>query len=331
MSGGLDSTLAVKLIQRQGIGVTGINFKTPFFGPSKAQAAAEALGIELIVLDITEDHLEIVKHPRHGYGRFMNPCIDCHAYMVKRAGEVMKKIGASFIITGEVLGERPKSQNPQALKIVERESGYEGLVLRPLSAKLLEPTVPEQRGWVKREGLLDIKGRSRKRQFELAKELGIDKYPTPAGGCLLTDPGFSNRLRHLLKEHPDAGVNDVELQKIGRQFEGEDGSIIVVGRNEVENERLLEIALPGDLLMETKELMGPITLVRGPAGDEAKRAAAALTARYGKAKTLDKAEVRSWSPSGRKEETLVVEHPVEAFEVAEHAACTALVRPKKAG
>lgn len=327
MSGGLDSTLAVKLVQSQGVEVIGVNFKTPFFGPSKAKTAADALGIELVVIDITEEHLEIVKHPKHGYGRFMNPCIDCHAFMVRRAGDLMRERGASFIITGEVLGERPKSQNPRALKIVEKESGLEGYVVRPLSAKLLDPTIPEREGPLDRDKLFDIQGRSRKRQFELARELGIDNYPTPAGGCLLADPGFSDRLRHLFAEWPSAGANDVELQKVGRQFEGEDGSLIVVGRNEAENERILELSHPDDLLFEAKDVSGPLALLRGPAGEGAMSAAAALTARYGKAREMKSVEVWRWHSGQEKRETILVENPQEAYELKEHAKGIPIVRP----
>lgn len=313
LSGGLDSILAVKVLQDQGIEVVGVNFQTPFFGPAKAKVAAEFLGIELVILDITSEHLDLVKHPKHGYGRFMNPCIDCHAYMIRRAGEVMRRVGAKFVATGEVLGERPKSQNPQALKIVERESGLEGYVLRPLSAKLLDPTVPEREGWVDRERLLDIQGRSRKRQFDLAQEYGIDDYPTPAGGCLLTDPEFSNRLRHLFKSKPDAEENDVELQKVGRHFEGEEGSMIVVGRNEGENERLLKLAEEGDLLLEAKDYTGPLTLLRGPAGEEEIAAAAAATARYGKARALERVDVLYRRVGEEAERVITVENPLSAF------------------
>ncbi len=329
MSGGLDSTLAVKVVQEQGIEVVGVNFKTPFFGPAKAQAAAARLGIELIVLDVTDEHMELVKRPKHGYGRFMNPCIDCHAFMVRKAGEVMRRIGASFILTGEVLGERPKSQNPQALKIVERDSGFEGYVLRPLSAKLLDPTIPEMEGLINREGLYDFSGRSRKRQFELAKELGITEYPSPAGGCLLTDPVFSERLRHLLREHPEAGAADVELQKVGRHFEGEGGSSIVVGRNEAENSRILELARPGDYLFEAKDVPGPVTLLRGKALPAEIKAAAALTVRYGKARSFEVAEVWRWRPGEEAREIEVVERPASAFIVEGHERAIPIVKIEK--
>ena len=197
LSGGLDSVLAVELLRRCGLDVTGITFTTPFFGSAKAEKAADMLGIELLVADITSIHMKILKEPRFGYGRNLNPCIDCHTLMVKVAFEAMPEAGADFVATGEVLGERPKSQNRQALELVARFSGAEDLLLRPLSAKLLPETRPETEGWVERDCLLDLSGRSRKRQMELAEEWGIEEYETPAGGCLLTDAGFSARLHAL--------------------------------------------------------------------------------------------------------------------------------------
>ncbi|MGB6371043.1 MAG: tRNA 4-thiouridine(8) synthase ThiI, partial [Atribacterota bacterium] len=199
-SGGLDSILAVKLIQEQGIEVRGVNFKTPFFVLDKTFAAIKNLDINLEIIDITEELLKILKKPKYGFGKNMNPCIDCHALMFKKAGEYMNKIGASFILSGEVLGERPMSQNRNSLSIIERESGFEGKILRPLSALLLMETIPEKGGLVDRNKLLDISGRSRKRQMKLADEMGIKDYPSPAGGCKLTEPAFSKRLRDLFTQ-----------------------------------------------------------------------------------------------------------------------------------
>ena len=196
-SGGLDSILALKLIQEQGIEVKGVNFKTPFFGLGEAFVIAKDLDIDLEIIDITEELLKILKNPKYGFGKNMNPCIDCHALMFKKAGEYMNKIGASFILSGEVLGERPMSQNRNSLSIIERESGLEGKILRPLSALLLTETIPEKGGLVDRNKLLDISGRSRKRQMKMADEMGIKDYPSPAGGCKLTEPSFSKRLRTL--------------------------------------------------------------------------------------------------------------------------------------
>ncbi|MDD4908985.1 MAG: 7-cyano-7-deazaguanine synthase, partial [Candidatus Omnitrophica bacterium] len=225
LSGGLDSILAARLILEQGIEVEGVHFTTVFYGDADyeqasgvAQKAAARLGIGLKIFEISENLIEIVKHPRHGYGANMNPCIDCHTLMFAKAGQYMWQSGASFLVTGEVLGERPMSQHKQALKTIEKESELEGLILRPLSAKLLEVTVPERQGWVDRDKLEAIQGRSRKMQMELADKFNITEYPNPAGGCLLTDPMFSGRLRDLIKHKIDFAVYDIRLLKLGRHF-----------------------------------------------------------------------------------------------------------------
>ncbi len=288
LSGGLDSVLAAELLRRCGVEVEGICFVTPFFGSEAAEKAASAMGINLHVVDITEPHLEVVRRPRFGYGRYLNPCIDCHALMVKVAMERREEYGADFVATGEVLGERPKSQNRQALDLVTRFSGAGDLLLRPLSARLLPETRPEREGWVKREDLLDISGRSRKRQLMLAREWGLREYQTPAGGCLLTDPGFSERMRELMDRVPDFDRLDVELIKLGRQFFVGD-TLIVLGRRHEENLRLRELALPTDLLVRERERPGPTALLRRfprgtDPGEEALAEAARLLGRYGKGK-----------------------------------------------
>jgi len=292
LSGGLDSMLAVKLIQEQDIEVIGVAFTTPFFGPEKARRAAEQLGIPLHVIDITDDYIPLLLNPRYGYGRNMNPCIDCHALMLKKAGELMPRLGASFVITGEVLGERPKSQTAQALHIVARDAGLTGYVLRPLSAKLLPPTVPEEKGWVDRNRLLAIQGRSRKPQMALAEQYGLKEYPTPAGGCLLTDPELSRRLKELLAENPAPAREDLELVKYGRHFRVPPGVRIVVARHEREIEPLLACARPGDYLLRLKGIPGPRTLVRGKEiSAHALRVAGAFTARYSKARDREKVSI----------------------------------------
>ncbi|MGO0122482.1 tRNA 4-thiouridine(8) synthase ThiI [Desulfothermobacter acidiphilus] len=289
-SGGLDSILAVKLIELQGIKVVGVAFTSPFFDASRAVEMAEKLGLSLRVVDITEELIPLVLNPRHGYGKHFNPCIDCHALMLRKAGELMKEEGASFIITGEVLGERPMSQNRQALEIVAREAGLEGYVLRPLSALLLPPTIPEKEGWVKREKLLGIKGRSRKPQLELARRLGIEEFPTPAGGCLLTDPGYARRIKELLRLRSAPSRQDFELLKYGRHF-FLPGVQIVVARKEEENARLLALQEPADFLLRLKDIPGPRTLVRGNPEEKDLRLAAALTIRYSKAREKERARV----------------------------------------
>jgi len=261
-SGGLDSILAVKLIQEQGIEVKGVNFKTPFFGLDKAFLTAKSLDMDLEIIDITKEHLEMLKNPKHGYGKNMNPCIDCHALMFKKAGEYMTKIGASFILSGEVLGERPMSQNRNSLSIIERESGFEGRILRPLSALLLAETIPEEEGLVDRNKLLNISGRSRKRQMELAVKMGIEDYPSPAGGCKLTEPAFSIRLRDLFTQGVFS-LEDIELLKLGRHFRLSINIKLVVGRNKGENEKIKEFFQEGDFLFQAKNLKGPVSLLKG--------------------------------------------------------------------
>ncbi|PKP56669.1 tRNA 4-thiouridine(8) synthase ThiI [Candidatus Atribacteria bacterium HGW-Atribacteria-1] len=260
-SGGLDSILALKLIQEQGIEVKGVNFKTPFFGLDEAFVIAKDLDIDLKIIDITEELLKILKKPKYGFGKNMNPCIDCHALMFKKAGEYMNKIGASFILSGEVLGERPMSQNRNSLSIIERESGFEGKILRPLSALLLTETIPEKGGLVNRNKLLDISGRSRKRQIELAAKMGINDYPSPAGGCKLTEPAFSKRLRDLFTQG-SFSLEEIELLKLGRHFRLSKDIKLVVGRNKEENEQLQNFFQDGDFLFKAKNLKGPVSLLK---------------------------------------------------------------------
>ncbi|MDI6791762.1 MAG: tRNA 4-thiouridine(8) synthase ThiI [bacterium] len=318
LSGGLDSMLAVKVVLSEGIEVTGINFSTPFFTEKQAVKAARQLGIPLEVLDITSEHLEVVKSPKHGYGKHINPCIDCHALMIKKAGEYMEGIGGSFIITGEVLGERRKSQTKAALKIVEKESGYEGRILRPLSAKLLEETIPEKEGWINRERLLDIFGRCRQPQMELAKRFGIEDYPTPAGGCKLTEPVFSHRLKDLFSQEKDFTIKDIELLKIGRHFRSSSGIKIIVGRNKEENEKLLELGGEKDTYLQTADFMGPTTLV--PVNEPRTISeAAAITTRYSDIEDKDSVEVEWWK-LGNQERGVVRVSPmnserIDAFRV----------------
>lgn len=280
-SGGLDSNLALKLIQEQGIEVKGVNFKTPFFGLGEAFVIANDLDINLKIIDITEELLKILKKPKYGFGKNMNPCIDCHALMFKKAGEYMNKIGASFILSGEVLGERPMSQNRDSLSIIERESGFEGKILRPLSALLLMETIPEKGGLVDRNKLLDISGRSRKRQIKLADEMGIKDYPSPAGGCKLTEPAFSKRLRDLFTQE-SFSLEEIELLKLGRHFRLSKDIKLVVGRNKEENEQLQNFFQDGDFLFKAKNLKGPISLLKkgSKVNNELIDKSCQITARY---------------------------------------------------
>lgn len=292
LSGGLDSALAIRLLLEQGIEVIGVHFVSPFFRSPWAMKIAQQWGVPLLEVDITEEILELLKAPPHGFGSQMNPCIDCHALMLRKARELREKVGASFVATGEVLGERPMSQNKSALQIVERESGLEGLLLRPLSAKLLPPTIPEKEGWIDRERLLDIQGRSRKRQMELAEKWGIRDYPSPAGGCLLTDPQFAKRLKDLL-DNGELNKENVELLKLGRHFRLRKGIKLVVGRNKGENEKLRELFQVGDIFLEAYSHRGPSAILRG--GEVSKEdieIAGKLLARYSDLEEGERLEAR---------------------------------------
>jgi tRNA-uridine 2-sulfurtransferase len=280
LSGGLDSMLAIKVIHAQGIEVAGLCFVTPFFGPGAARKAAKQLGIPLIEHDFTDIYFEMMKAPRYGFGGNMNPCIDCHGLMMRTAHSLLEQHGASFIITGEVLGERPMSQTRSGLNAVLKLAADRDLVLRPLSAKLLEPTKPEREGWVDREKLLDLSGRGRKPQTELARQYGITEYPQPAGGCLLTDVKFSQRLKELIA-HEGLVRADIELLAMGRHFRLAGRTKLVIGRKQDENQRLLDARIETDTVLRPPlDVKGPVGLLRGPADDEVRDLAAKLFSRY---------------------------------------------------
>ncbi len=295
-SGGLDSMLACQIVRAQGIEVLAFFFKTPFFGPKRALESASAIQVPIRVVDITERHLQVVKAPKYGWGEHMNPCIDCHALMFRIAGEMLHQVGAHFIITGEVLGQRPMSQNRRALALVAKESGFEGLVLRPLSAKLLPETIPERQGWVRRELLLDFQGRSRKPQMELAKRLGISDYPSPAGGCLLTEEVFSRRLKDLLDSKVDLpAVRELELLKVGRHFRLTSTVKAIVGRNKNENKAIQTLRGQEDILLHPVSVPGPAVLLTGDPmgmGEDEVAMGALLVAAYSDAETGSELAVR---------------------------------------
>ncbi len=297
-SGGLDSMLAACLIRGQGIDVLALFFETPFFVSEKARKSARALGLPLKVVDITGRHLEVVKHPRHGYGGNMNPCIDCHALMFRVAGEMLEAEMAAFVITGEVLGQRPMSQNKKALSLVNTLSGLGRLLLRPLSAKQLPITIPEEEGWVKREFLMDFQGRSRKPQMELAKAMNVEEYPSPAGGCLLTEKVFSERLRDLLSSQQEPKVREIELLKVGRHFRIGPNSKIVVGRNKKENEVISRLSRDGDFVIRSVSVPGPTALLLGEASDDSLDLASSITAAYSDVEKGELSEVRITGKKG---------------------------------
>jgi len=290
-SGGLDSMLSSALIRAQGIEVLGLFFETPFFSSPQARKSAESIALPIKVVDITDSHLEMLRNPRHGYGGHMNPCIDCHTLMIRTAGEMLEQESARFIITGEVLGQRPMSQNLKALSMVASESGFQKVILRPLSAKRLPITLPEEKGWVDRERLLGFSGRSRKPQMELAERLHITEYPSPAGGCLLTDEVFSRRLKDLLSASPHLALREIELLKLGRHFRIGLHTKLVVGRNEKENHTIHVLSKGADLELRTVSVPGPTVLVLGDLTPELEDLAASITVSYSDAGNDESTEI----------------------------------------
>ena len=295
LSGGLDSLLAISVVRAQGIEVEALHFYTGFsvverrrrlgqergaYGDAIRRSGAR-LGVPVRIIDVSQEYLEVVLHPRYGYGANVNPCLDCHLFMLRKARQHMVQVGSDFVITGEVLGQRPMSQYRNALRLLGRESGLEGLLLRPLSAKLLPTTIPEKEGWVDRDKLYAFQGRSRKPQIRLAEELGLQEYPQPAGGCLLTDGNYARRFRDLVA-HTDTEAltpDDMMLLAIGRHFRVSEQAKCMVGREEAENCYLDQVR--GDWgRMTARDHVGPVTLVEGRPSDEDKWIIARITARY---------------------------------------------------
>jgi tRNA U34 2-thiouridine synthase MnmA/TrmU len=283
-SGGLDSSLALKLIINQGVEVIALHFVTPLSYFDKEKEAffyqkVSELGATLKIIYLGGDFAKIVRNPRFGYGKNLNPCIDCKILMLCCAKTIMSELGASFVITGEVVAQRPKSQHKETLRLIEKNSGLEGLLLRPLSAKILEPTLPERESWVNREALLGFNGRSRNPQFKLAEKLGIKNYAWPAGGCLLTNPSFCTRVSDLLW-HNECTPDNLELLKIGRHFRLNKNFKLIVGRNEKENNDILKFAADKDTVFEPLTLAGPTALGKGVLDQELKTAASRIIAKY---------------------------------------------------
>jgi tRNA U34 2-thiouridine synthase MnmA/TrmU len=272
--------LAAAVLRDQGIDVTLICWVTPFFGAARARESAAHLGLPLMEVDFTDKFLPLIYDPPHGWGRGHNPCIDCHTLMVREAGALMRAEGIDFLFTGEVLGQRPMSQNRGSLNLIARESGFADLLLRPLSAKSLKATAPEVQGWVDRERLLNLSGRGRTRQMALAEAHGITRYPAPAGGCLLTDPRYAVRLKELLGHVQAASRQDLELLKWGRHFRLTGGAKVVVGRTQRENEAILALKSPVDLLLKVDTYPGPLVLVGEAASGEDLEEAVGLAAAY---------------------------------------------------
>ena len=280
-SGGLDSILATLLLREQGCHVEGITFSSPFFTPDGARRQAGRIGLALNVVDFSADILSLVEHPKHGFGGALNPCIDCHTRMILRAGERVRELGWDFVATGEVLNQRPMSQNRRSLEMVAKECGVADILIRPLSAKLLPETEVERRGLVDRERLLAIEGRSRREQQALAAHFGLTDYPSSAGGCLLTEKLFANKLSHLRDKGRLGDATAVELLKFGRHFLLPNGAKAIVGRNVSENERMRAIAADGSyFIIRPIGVPGPTTLLEASADDEDTATAMALCAGY---------------------------------------------------
>jgi tRNA U34 2-thiouridine synthase MnmA/TrmU len=291
-SGGLDSMLSGVLLREQGVEVEWVNFETPFFAASKARKASRLTGIPLTVKSIFADYIVMLRNPPAGYGKRMNPCLDCHTLMFRLAGEIMREKGFDFLFSGEVLGQRPMSQTKPSLRYVEKHSGMAGYILRPLSAKLLPETIPEQQGLVDRERLLDIHGRGRKDQIALAATFGITDYPAPAGGCLLTDKGFSARLKDLFDHGGDSTEADFELLKFGRHFRLNRQAKLIVGRTAEDNENILRRHDPQrEVVLDVPDYPSPIGLLQGAADPGSLLLAAAICVGYSRAPKLSAVDV----------------------------------------
>ena len=298
LSGGLDSQLAIKMMQEQGFDVSAVAIKTPFcdFDCGRGcgfeiRERADDLDVNLKTVYLGDEYIEMLKHPKHGIGAGFNPCIDCRSMMFDAAKKHMEEIGAEFIISGEVLGQRPMSQHAPALRTIENESDLVGKIVRPLSAALLPETDPEKNGLIKRENLGMIRGRTRRNQLDMAKKYGIENPPNAGGGCLLTEPQFGIKAKDLFSHTENPTINDIDLLKIGRHFRLDEQTKFIVGRNKDENEMIKAIALPGDILLEAKDFVGPVSILRGSNAKQHLKFASSITLRYSDAPNNEQAIV----------------------------------------
>lgn len=284
LSGGLDSILAIRIMMEQEFECIGIYFTSPFWSnKEKEEKIIKKIALdnkfELLIVPVDNEYIEIIKNPKHGWGKTINPCIDCKIYMLKKAKEIMEKNNASFIVTGEVLGQRPMSQQKNTLNLITKESCLKGKIVRPLSAKNLEATEAEEKGMIDRDKLYNISGRSRKIQFELVKKFRINDFTPPAGGCLLTDKLFAKKLQDIFKNNKSCTFNDIELLKYGRHFRY-NGKKIIVGRNEIENEKLIKMKGKDDYIFEVPDFGSPNTILQGIKDNDSIIFASKLTAFY---------------------------------------------------
>jgi tRNA-uridine 2-sulfurtransferase len=313
-SGGLDSMVSALLLKKQGIEVSFICFETPFFSSDSAKKASLQTGIPLITKDITKEYMEMMKKPKAGFGKNMNPCMDCHALMFSRAGELLKEQGCDFLFSGEVVGQRPKSQNKNSLRYVEKNSGFDGYILRPLSAKIMPITLTEQEGLVDREQLMGISGRSRKIQMQMAEEFGIKDYPAPAGGCLLTDKIFSQRLKDLMYVQLAFETHEIHLLKYGRHFRLDSRTKLIVGRSKADNEGIIKyFNKKTDVLIKHTSLPGPVVILTGQPSPENIGLAAEICAAYTTHAPQDKSTSISVSERGTIRQIEVKKAQAEDF------------------
>lgn len=298
-SGGLDSILSALVLREAGIEVAWVSFETPFFSSDKARKASENVGVPLTVRNITPTYMEMLKNPPCGYGQNMNPCLDCHALMFRLAGEMMREAGFDFLFSGEVMGQRPMSQTRYSLRYVEKNSGFEGYIVRPLSIQRLPETLPEKNGWIRRESLYGITGRSRKPQIALAGRFNVTDYPNPGGGCLLTDKNYCTRLKDLFDHEDSHTENELHLLKHGRHFRVAPHTKIIVGRDQKDNEAILRYYDDSrDTLIRTRSVPGPIVVIPGGASVENTRTAASICIGYSKAPRHASTEVKIIRPGG---------------------------------
>lgn len=302
ISGGLDSLIAAKFIESLGIEVIGITFLLPWSSSKEPKAVkfSKEINLNIRAIQLDDRYIDMLKKPKYGYGCAYNPCIDCKIFMLSQAKEIMEQEGASFIFTGEVVGQRPMSQVKDKLNIITKESNLKGLLLRPLSAKLLDPTIAEENGIIDREKLLDISGRGRKRQYELAEKFGIKSFGQPAGGCLLTENSFGNKLKDVFN-HNYRGYNDTISLKWGRHFRLNENTRLIIGRDQRENRLLEEFAFNNDLLIRLKDAMGPfgILISTNPTEDAIKTAGGIIQS-FSKAKKMEPQSIEYWTKNNPK-------------------------------